>query len=78
IARQQGFDQVLWTDAFEHKWLQEVGMMNVFFVINGRAITPSLEEGTILEGVTRASVIRGLEEMNIPVEERRINIDELV
>ncbi|MBP7557090.1 MAG: branched-chain amino acid aminotransferase [Chitinophagaceae bacterium] len=78
IARQQGFDQVLWTDAFEHKWLQEVGMMNVFFVINGRAITPSLDEGTILEGVTRASVIRGLEEMNIPVEERRINIDELV
>lgn len=78
LARQQGFDQVLWTDAFEHKWLQEVGMMNVFFVINGRAITPSLEEGTILEGVTRASVIRGLEEMNIPVEERRINIDELV
>lgn len=78
LARQQGFDQVLWTDAFEHKWLQEVGMMNVFFVINGRAVTPSLEEGTILEGVTRASVIKGLEEMNIAVEERRINIDELV
>jgi len=78
LARQQGFDQVLWTDAFEHKWLQEVGMMNVFFVINGRAVTPSLEEGTILEGVTRASVIKGLEEMNIPVEERRINIDELM
>lgn len=78
LARQQGFDQVLWTDAFEHKWLQEVGMMNVFFVIDGRAVTPSLEEGTILEGVTRASVIKGLEEMNIPVEERRINIDELV
>lgn len=78
LAKKNGFDQVLWTDAFEHKWLQEVGMMNVFFVINNIAITPSLEEGTILEGVTRASVIQGLQDMGIKVEERRINIDELV
>ncbi|PZR28208.1 MAG: branched chain amino acid aminotransferase [Citrobacter freundii] len=77
-ARKAGYDQVLWTDAFEHKWLQEVGMMNVFFVIDGVAVTPSLEEGTILEGVTRASVIKGLEEMGIKVEERRISIDEIV
>lgn len=76
-AKKQGFDQVLWTDAFEHKWLQEVGMMNVFFVIDNVAVTPSLEEGTILEGVTRDSVIRGLHEMNVTVEERRISIDEL-
>lgn len=78
IARQKGFDQVLWTDAFEHKWLQEVGMMNVFFIINNVAITPSLEEGTILEGVTRSSVIQGLKEMGLKVEERKINIDEVV
>jgi branched-chain amino acid aminotransferase len=78
IAKQRGYDQVLWTDAHEHKWLQEVGMMNVFFIIDGKAITPSLEEGTILEGVTRASVIQGLKEMNIPVEERKISIDEVV
>jgi len=78
IAKQNGYDQVLWTDAFEHKWLQEVGMMNVFFVINNIAITPSLDEGTILAGVTRSSVITLLQEMNIPVEERRINIDELL
>jgi branched-chain amino acid aminotransferase len=77
-ARKAGYDQVLWTDAFEHKWLQEVGMMNVFFVIDGVAVTPSLEEGTILEGVTRASVIRGLEEMGLKVQERRISIDEVV
>lgn len=77
-AQGQGFDQVLWTDAFEHKWLQEVGMMNVFFVIDGKAVTPSLEEGTILEGVTRSSVITGLGEMGIKVEERRIHIDEIV
>ena len=77
VAKEQGYDQVLWTDAFEHKWLQEVGMMNVFFVINNVAITPSLEEGTILAGVTRNSVITVLEEMGLKVEERRISIDEL-
>ncbi len=77
-AQKQGYDQVLWTDAFEHKWLQEVGMMNVFFIINGVAVTPSLEEGTILHGVTRDSVMVVLREMGIPVEERRINIDELL
>jgi branched-chain amino acid aminotransferase len=77
-AKQKGYDQVLWTDAFEHKWLQEVGMMNVFFVIGNVAVTPSLDEGTILEGVTRASVMQGLKDMGIPIEERRISIDELV
>lgn len=77
-AQKQGYDQVLWTDAVEHKWLQEVGMMNVFFVINNVAITPSLDEGTILNGVTRNSVITVLEELGIKVEERRINIDEVI
>jgi branched-chain amino acid aminotransferase len=78
LAKKAGYDQVLWTDSVEHKWLQEVGMMNVFFIINNRAITPSLEEGTILEGVTRSSVIWGLKEMGIVVEERKISIDEVV
>lgn len=78
LARQKGYDQVLWTDSAEHKWLQEVGMMNVFFIIDNVAITPSLEEGTILEGVTRASVIQGLKDRGIKVEERKISIDEVV
>lgn len=77
-AKKQGYDQVLWTDSTEHKWLQEVGMMNVFFIIDNVAITPDLTEGTILEGVTRSSVIKGLEEMGIKVEERKINIDEVI
>ncbi len=77
-ANEKGFDQVLWTDAAEHKWLQEVGMMNVFFIVNGIALTPSLEEGTILAGVTRNSVIKGLEEKGINIQERPINIDEIV
>jgi branched-chain amino acid aminotransferase len=78
IAKQNGYDQVLWTDAFEHKWLQEVGMMNVFFVVNGVVVTPSLEDGCILEGVTRASAITLLKEMGLTVEERKININELI
>jgi branched-chain amino acid aminotransferase len=53
-------------------------MMNVFFIIDNVVITPSLEEGTILEGVTRDSVIQGFKEMGIPVEERKISIDEVV
>ncbi len=77
-ARAQGYDQVLWTDAFEHKWLQEVGTMNVFFVFGKTVVTPSLDEGTILEGVTRDSVIQVLREQGLKVEERRINIDEVV
>ncbi|MGI8950876.1 MAG: branched-chain amino acid aminotransferase [Chitinophagaceae bacterium] len=78
VAKQHGYDQVLWTDAFEHKWLQEVGTMNVFFVFGNTVVTPSLDEGTILDGVTRDSAIVMLKEMGLIVEERRINIDELI
>ncbi len=78
IAKKEGYDQVLWTDAFEHKYLQEVGTMNVFFVIGNKAITPSLEEGTILEGVTRDSVITILNEMGVTVSEEKITIDDLI
>lgn len=77
-AKERGYDQVLWTDAFEHKWLQEVGTMNVFFIFGNKAVTPSLEEGTILEGVTRDSAITVLKEMGLTVEERKINIDEVI
>ena len=78
-AQKQGFDQVLWTDPYEHKWLQEVGAMNVMFVLKDKVITPSLDEGTILEGVTRDSVITVLKnDMGKSVEERKINIDEIV
>lgn len=78
IARKKGYDQVLWTDAFEHKYLQEVGVMNVFFLIGNTAITPSLEEGTILAGITRNSAIEVLKEMGYQVEERPILIDEVI
>ena len=78
MAKKQGYDQVLWTDAFEHKYVQEVGTMNVFFIAGNEAITPSLEEGTILSGVTRDSAIVVLKEMGLNVTERKISIDELI
>jgi len=77
-AKKQGYDQVLWTDAFEHKYVHECGTMNVFFVIGDKAITPDLESGTILDGVTRASVITLLKEMGYKVEERPVSILEII
>jgi len=77
-ARRKGYDQVLWTDAFEHRYVQECGTMNVFFIIGNTAITPDLGEGTILAGVTRDSVIQLLREAGIGVEERHLAIDEIM
>jgi branched-chain amino acid aminotransferase len=77
-AHKLGFDQVLWMDAFEHKYVQECGTMNVFFIIGNKAITPGLESGTILEGVTRDSTIVLLKEMGYEVEERALSIDEII
>jgi branched-chain amino acid aminotransferase len=77
-ARRKGFDQVLWTDAFEHKYVQEIGTMNVFFVIGGKVLTPDLESGTILEGVTRDSAIEVLRLEGYTVEEVPIHIDEVI
>jgi branched-chain amino acid aminotransferase len=77
-AKLKGYDQVLWTDAYEHKYVQECGTMNVVFIIGNKAITPDLDEGTILKGVTRDSVITLLKEMGLTVEERALNIDEVI
>jgi branched-chain amino acid aminotransferase len=76
-ANKKGYDQVLWTDAFEHKYVQEIGTMNVFFIIGNTAITPGLSEGTILNGVTRQSAITLLNEMGLKVEERPLSIDDI-
>jgi branched-chain amino acid aminotransferase len=78
LAQKKGYDQVLWTDALEHKYVEEVGMMNVMFVIDGKVITPSLERGTVLKGVTRASAIILLRDMGYTVEERNLSIDEIL
>jgi branched-chain amino acid aminotransferase len=78
LAREKGYDQVLWTDAREHRFVQEVGMMNVFFVFGQKVVTPSLEEGTILDGITRKSVLVLLDEMGYQVEERPLAMDEVM
>ena len=76
-AEQMGYSQVLWLDGIEHKYIDEVGAMNVFFVIDGKIVTPSLTEGSILPGVTRASCIELLRDLGYEVEERRLSIDEV-
>ena len=77
-AKRNGYDQVLWTDAYEHSYVQECGTMNVFFIIGDTAITPDLEAGTILAGVTRDSTITLLKDMGFKVEERGIRIEDIV
>lgn len=77
-AKKQGYDQVLWTDAFEHNYVQECGTMNIFFIIDDKALTPDLTSGTILDGVTRQSAMTLLTEMGYKVEERPISIHEII
>jgi branched-chain amino acid aminotransferase len=68
---------VLWLDAIEHKWVEEVGTMNIFFVIDDELITPPLT-GTILPGVTRDSVLTICSRWGLKVTERPISIDEVI
>ncbi len=76
-SRQQGFDQVLWLDGNEHRFIEEVGAMNIFFRIGDEVVTPPLG-GSILPGVVRDSTLTLLREWQLPVDERRITIDELL
>lgn len=75
-AQAEGYTQVLWTDAHEHKYLEETGTTNVFIRIGDKVITPEID-GTILEGITRDSVIQLLKSWDVIVEERKISIDEV-
>ena len=76
-ARDAGCGTVMWLDGVERRYVEECGVMNVFFVLDGRVVTPELG-GTILAGVTRDSVIALVRDMGLEVEERRIAIDELI
>ena len=76
-AKAKGYDQILWLDANEHKYIQEVGTMNVFFKVAGTFITP-VTDGSILKGITRDSVITLLRDKGFEVEERPIAIEELL
>jgi len=75
-AKQQGYDQVLWTVGKDNKFIEESGMMNAMFVINNTLITAPLSD-SILDGVTRDSLLTLAQDIGITVEERAVSIDEL-
>ncbi len=75
-AKQAGYDQVMWMDAVEKKYVQEVGTMNLFFVIDGKVVTPATT-GTILRGITRESFITLLKGWGYTVEDRLLSIAEI-
>ena len=76
-AQKQGYTQVLWLDAIERRYVEEVGTMNIFFRINDEIITPPLS-GSILPGITRDSVLRLTRDWGLAVTERPITIDEVI
>ncbi|MBQ1352844.1 MAG: branched-chain amino acid aminotransferase [Firmicutes bacterium] len=76
-AHEQGYEQILWLDGVERKYVEEIGTSNAFFKINGEVITAPLN-GTILPGITRDSVIQILKKKGMKITERRISIDEIV
>jgi branched-chain amino acid aminotransferase len=77
LAAQQGYNQLLWTDAAEHKYFEESGTMNVMFVVNGKLITPAVSS-TILKGITRDTLLKIATNMGIAVEERKVSVAEII
>jgi branched-chain amino acid aminotransferase len=75
-AESAGYSQVLWLDGVERRYIEEVGGMNIFFVIDGEVVTPELN-GSILPGITRKSVIELVKSWGMPMSERKISIEEL-
>lgn len=76
-AGKKGFDQVLWLDGVERKYIEEVGSMNIFFVF-GETLVTSAINGSILQGITRDSIIKIAKHWGLKVEERKISIDEVI
>jgi len=77
LAQEKGFDQVMWLDGVHFEEIQEVGTMNLMFVIDGKVITPKTD-GAILKGITRDTILQILKYKNIPFEERIITITEVL
>jgi len=76
LAKAKGYQQIIWTDANEHKYLEEAGTMNIFFRINDTLITTPTSD-TILDGITRKSVIQLCKDSNLDIQVRKITVDEL-
>ncbi len=76
-AKENGYSQVIWLDAREKRYIEEMGGMNIFFIIGGRLVTPALT-GSILDGVTRKSILRLAADLGLKVEERALSIEEVM
>lgn len=76
-AREEGYDQVLWTDAQEHEYIEESGTMNLMFVIDGKLVTPPLSD-SILDGVTRDSLLQLAADLGMETEERPVPVKEII
>ncbi|MEM9023710.1 MAG: branched-chain amino acid aminotransferase, partial [Bacteroidota bacterium] len=77
LAQATGYDQLIWTDSHRHEFIEEAGTMNVAFVIDNTLITPTVSS-TILAGITRDSALQLARHWDIPVEERRISVHEVI
>jgi branched-chain amino acid aminotransferase len=77
LAQQEGYNQLIWTDATEHQYVEESGTMNAIFVVDGRVVTPALST-SILDGITRRSVLQLARDMGIAVEERKVSSREIM
>jgi branched-chain amino acid aminotransferase len=77
LAKQKGYDQLLWTDGKEHKYIEESGTMNVMFVMDDTLVTPALGD-TILNGITRDSVLTLARDWGMKVEERKVEVAEII
>ncbi|MCM4158060.1 branched-chain amino acid aminotransferase [Gramella sp. AN32] len=77
LAKEEGYQQIVWTDANSHEYLEEAGTMNIFFRIGDKLITAPISD-RILDGVTRKSVIALAERMNIPMEVRKVTVQEIL
>ncbi|RFC53875.1 branched-chain amino acid aminotransferase [Brumimicrobium aurantiacum] len=77
LAQDEGFHQLIWTDAQTHEYVEEAGTMNILFVIDGKLVTPK-ESDTILAGITKRSVIEVAQDWGMTVEERKISVKEII
>lgn len=77
LAQKAGYDQLIWTDAIEHKYIEESGTMNIMFVIDGKLVTPAVSD-SILRGVTRDSIVQIARSWGVEVEERKVSVDEVI
>lgn len=78
LGKDQGFHQLVWTDAKTHEYIEESGTMNIMFVIDGKLVTPSENTDTILPGITKRSVVELAKQWGMEVEERQVSVKEII